>query len=159
MSTVGRDDWESHYIKIAILASTRSTCSRRKVGAIAVRNKRIIATGYNGAPENAEHCETNGCIRQLQNIPSGERLDICRAVHAEQNLIIQAAMMQVSLCGSIIYCTHQPCFTCAKLLINIRPNAIYYLHPYPDQNSLDMMAQVRIPFLKLNIDPEEIQWP
>jgi dCMP deaminase len=126
---------------IARQVATRSTCLRRHVGAVIVRDKRILCTGYNGPPRGLAHCDVVGCLRDKLNIPSGQRLDICRALHAEQNAIIQAALHGVSVEGSAIYITHQPCFTCAKMIINAGIVRIVCADSYPDQMARDMVAE------------------
>lgn len=132
---------------IATLVSQRSTCLRRKVGAVAVADSRILATGYNGAPAGIRHCEDAGCLRIKLNIPSGERLDLCYAVHAEQNVIIQAALYGVSLKEATIYCTHKPCFTCAKMLVNAGIKKIVTAHVYPDENTDQLFHDANIHLL------------
>lgn len=131
----GRTSWPDYFMNIALLASERSTCLRRKVGAVAVRKNRILATGYNGAPAGIDHCLDAGCMRELMGIPSGERHELCMAVHAEQNLIIQAASLGISLDSADIYCTHKPCFICAKILVNVGVKRVYIRNAYPDQNT------------------------
>jgi dCMP deaminase len=123
----------------ARLIATRSTCLRRKVGAVAVKNNRILATGYNGAPSGHAHCLNIGCLRQERNIPSGQRHELCRAVHAEQNVIIQAARFGMPLDGANLYCTTQPCFICAKMLINCGIGKIYVAETYPDDLALEIL--------------------
>ena len=105
-------------MEIAFLVAERSTCLRRKVGAVAVKDKRILATGYNGAPTGLSHCLETGCLRESIGVPSGERHELCRGLHAEQNVIIQAAVHGIPLSGADFYCTDQPCLICAKMLIN-----------------------------------------
>jgi len=129
---------------ITRMVAERSTCSRRQVGAIAVKNKRILATGYNGAPRNMRECLSIGCLRQELHVPSGQRHELCRGLHAEQNVIVQAAIHGVSIEGSEIYCTHQPCLICTKLLINCGVTAVYYESPYPDPMSEEMFAEAGI---------------
>ena len=118
MSQDNRASWPRYFMDIAHLVAQRSTCLRRKVGAIAVLDRRILATGYNGAPSGVPHCLEVGCLRQQMGIPSGQRHEICRGIHAEQNVIIQAAVHGISLRGAEIFCTTQPCIICAKMLIN-----------------------------------------
>ncbi|MFW5996270.1 MAG: deoxycytidylate deaminase, partial [Halanaerobiaceae bacterium] len=113
-----RPGWDEYFMRMAELAAERSTCLRRQVGAVLVKDRRILATGYNGAPKGLAHCEKTGCLRQEKSVPSGQRHEICRGVHAEQNLIAQAAVHGVKSEGGIVYCTTQPCVICAKLLIN-----------------------------------------
>ncbi len=129
---------------ITRLVAERSTCCRRKVGAIAVKDKRILATGYNGAPRNMRECLSLGCLREELGIPSGQRHELCRGLHAEQNVLVQAAVHGVSIEGADIYCTHQPCLICAKLLINCGVNAVYFESPYPDHLSEGMFAEAGI---------------
>ncbi|MEW5773725.1 MAG: cytidine/deoxycytidylate deaminase family protein [Thermodesulfobacteriota bacterium] len=133
--------WPEYFMRIAQLVAERSTCTRRKVGAVAVRDKRILATGYNGAPANIAHCLDVGCLREKLGVPSGQRHEICRGLHAEQNVIIQGALHGVSLKGAEIYCTTKPCLICAKMLINCGVSAIYYAEGYPDELSDAMIAE------------------
>jgi dCMP deaminase len=118
MKKLTRPDIDEYFLKIACVVAERSTCQRHHIGAVAVGDRHILATGYNGAPSGLQDCFELGCIRDELNIPSGENLEFCRAVHAEQNIIIQAAVHGISIKGSTIYCTHTPCFLCAKMLIN-----------------------------------------
>ena len=114
-----RPSWDEYFMDMAVLTAKRSTCLRRQVGAVIVKDKHIIATGYNGAPRGVPHCdEKGGCLRQQLNVPSGERHELCRALHAEQNAIIQAATLGQSIEGGTIYVTNQPCVICAKMIIN-----------------------------------------
>lgn len=129
---------------IAFLVSERSTCLRRRVGAIAVKDKRILATGYNGAPAGVRHCAETGCLRQQLGIPSGQRHEICRGLHAEQNVIIQAATYGVNISCADIYCTNFPCAQCAKMLINCHVRHIYYAEAYPDELAAAMLAEAGI---------------
>ena len=128
----GRPAWDEYFIGIADMVSKRSTCLRRKVGALIVKDKRILATGYNGAPSGITHCGEAGCLREKLNVPSGERHELCRGLHAEQNAIIQAALHGVSISGSSIYCTHQPCSVCAKMIINAGISRVKIANSYPD---------------------------
>lgn len=140
-----RLSWTAYFMNIAFMVAERSTCIRRLVGAVAVKDKRILATGYNGAPSGVAHCaQAGGCLRQQLNIPSGERHEICRGLHAEQNVIVQAAIHGVSLEGSDIYCTAQPCLICTKMLINCKVNKIYYAEPYPDLLAQAMLKEAGI---------------
>jgi len=138
--------WSEYFMKIAHLVAERSTCLRRKVGCIAVRDKRILATGYNGAPSGMAHCLEVGCLREEMGIPSGERHEICRGLHAEQNVIIQAAIHGISIAGSEIYCTTQPCLICAKMLINCQVTAIHFAEAYPDELSQSMLREAGVKF-------------
>ncbi len=136
-------------MSIALLVSGRSTCLRRKVGAVAVKNRHILATGYNGAPSGLAHCGATGCQRQLMGVPSGQRHEICRGLHAEQNVIIQAATQGISIAGAAIFCTHHPCVLCAKMLINCGVCHIYYLDAYPDSMAADLLAEAGIRISRL----------
>jgi len=138
-----RPDWDKYFMDITFLVATRGTCLRRKVGAILVKNKRILATGYNGAPRGLKHCgeRESGCLRTQLNIPSGERHEISRAVHAEQNAIIQAAVYGFSIEGAICYTTNHPCVLCTKMLINAGIVEIVYAEGYPDELSAQLLAE------------------
>ena len=144
--------WDSYFMKMATLASKRSTCLRRNVGAILVKDKRVLATGYNGAPSGITHCIDRGCLREKLNIPSGERHELCYALHAEQNCIIQAACYGIPIQGSTLYCTLFPCLICSKMLINIKIEKIFYLEGYPDSLSKDMLIEAKIPLFQLGED-------
>ena len=129
---------------IAEMVAKRSTCLRRHVGAILVKDKRILATGYNGAPAGLKHCEEVGCIRQNESIPSGERHELCRGLHAEQNAIIQAAYHGISIAGSTLYCTNKPCIICSKMLINAGIVKIIYEKGYDDPLADQMITEAGI---------------
>jgi dCMP deaminase len=128
-------------MQIAEVVSTRSSCLRRSVGAVLVKNKQILATGYNGVPRGMRHCEEAGCLRDRLGIPSGERQELCRGLHAEQNAIIQAAYHGVAVSGAEVYTTLQPCVTCAKTLINAGIVAVYFRGVYPDDLSMEMFEE------------------
>lgn len=128
-----RPSYDEYFMKMAHVVSKRSTCLRRKVGAILVKERHILSTGYNGAPKGLKHCCETGCLRDDLNIPSGERHELCRGLHAEQNAIIQAAVFGVSIKGSILYCTNTPCVVCVKMLINAGVTEIIYAGEYPDK--------------------------
>lgn len=145
--------WDDYYMNIAFMVSGRSTCLRRKVGAVAVKDRRILATGYNGAPSSLEHCLDIGCLRDEMHIPSGQRHEICRAIHAEQNVIIQAALYGMNIAGSTLYCTHQPCVLCTKMLINCRISEIFYASEYPDELALKMLKNAGIKTVLLPCAP------
>ena len=136
-------------MSIAELVAERATCLRRKVGAVIVKDKRIVATGYNGAPRGLPHCEVVGCLREKLGIPPGERHEICRGIHAEQNAIIQAATFGVNISGGVIYTTDQPCFICTKMLINAKITKIIYKKEYPDELAITMLKKTRIPCVKI----------
>ncbi len=146
-----RLSWHEYHMRITHLVAQRSTCLRRAVGAIAVKHKRILATGYNGAPAGMDHCLDVGCLREELNIPSGQRHEMCRGLHAEQNVILQAAIHGVSIFGSTIYCTTQPCLICTKMLINCGIQFIYYSQSYTDQLAQDMLTEAGIGFELLKI--------
>lgn len=139
-----RQTRDAYFMAITKLVSTRSVCLRRKVGAILVVNKRIIATGYNGPPKGLEHCDVKGCIRDIQNIAHGEHQEICRGLHAEQNALIQSALSGSTCKGATIYITHQPCNVCAKMLINAEIVRIVYSGDYPDTHALEILAEAKI---------------
>ncbi len=139
-----RPSWDQYFVEIATQVATRSTCLRRRVGAVIVRDKRILTTGYNGAPKGLAHCEEVGCLREQLGIPSGQRQEICRALHAEQNAIIQAALHGVSVEGATIYVTHQPCITCAKMIINAGIRRIVCRESYPDELAREMLDEANI---------------
>jgi dCMP deaminase len=143
-------------MKIAYLVATRSTCIRRKVGAVIVKDKRILSTGYNGAPSGLLHCLDIGCLRDKMNIPSGERQELCRGLHAEQNAIIQGAMYGVSLMGSTIYVTNQPCITCAKMLIQAGIVKIIYQGDYPDTFALELLKEAKVDLIKFIPNDKEV---
>lgn len=122
-----RPDWDSYFMEIAQIVSKRSTCLRRAVGAVLVKDKQILATGYNGTPKGLPHCEEVGCLREQLHVPSGQMHELCRGIHAEQILFIQAAVNGVSISGSTLYCTHQPCVVCSKILINAGIKGLFML--------------------------------
>jgi dCMP deaminase len=128
-------------MEIAQVVGTRSSCLRRHVGAILVKNRQILATGYNGVPRGLRHCEATGCLRDALGVPSGERHELCRGLHAEQNAIIQAAYHGVSICDAELYCTHQPCAMCAKMLVNAGVIAVYYAGDYPDPLAMEVLEE------------------
>jgi len=139
-----RPSWDDYFLTIATMVASRSTCLRRKVGAVLVSDKRILSTGYNGPPSGIVHCAERGCLREELGIPSGERHEICRGLHAEQNAIIQAALFGVSIKGAVLYSTTFPCIICTKMLINSGVKAIYYLEGYPDPLSLEMLNEAKV---------------
>jgi dCMP deaminase len=139
-----RPSWDEYFMDIARLVASRSTCLRRQVGAVMVKSKHVLATGYNGTPSGITHCNETGCLREQLKVPSGERHELCRGLHAEQNAIIQAARHGIDINGATLYCTHSPCIICSKMLINAGIKQIVYLHGYPDQMSLDMIGEAGI---------------
>jgi len=139
-----RPSWEEYFFQIAQQVATRSTCMRRQVGAVLVKDRRILSTGYNGAPRGISHCIDIGCLRDELGIPSGERHELCRALHAEQNAIAQAALHGVNVEGSTLYCTHQPCILCAKMIINAGIVEVYFDQGYPDEMAQSFFAEAGI---------------
>lgn len=139
-----RPSWDDYFMRLAKLAAVRATCLRHKVGAVLVRDKRILATGYNGAPPGMVHCLEVSCVRDKLKIPSGTRAEICRAVHAEQNTIIQCAVYGVSSNGSTLYTTHQPCTICTKILIAGGVKRIVYEEPYPDKFAQSLLKETGV---------------
>lgn len=139
-----RPDWDTYFMRITKLVATRSSCLRRRVGAVLVKDKRILATGYNGAPAGMAHCEEAGCLRDQLHIPSGERHELCRGLHAEQNAIIQAARQGTEIKDSTLYCTTAPCSLCAKMLINAGVMRIVYEGSYPDERAMAFFAEAGV---------------
>ena len=146
-----RPSWDQYFMEMAELTAKRSTCLRRQVGAVIVKDRHIIATGYNGAPKGLEHCGERkcGCLRQELGIPSGEKHELCRAVHAEQNAIIQAATLGQSIEDASIYITNQPCVLCAKMIINAGINRIIVKEGYPDELSVEMLKEAGLKIVML----------
>jgi dCMP deaminase len=139
-----RPSWDDYFFKIADDVATRSTCIRRQVGAVIVKEKRILATGYNGAPKGVSHCTNETCLRNKFNVPSGERHELCRGLHAEQNAIVQAAAHGVAINGAVIYITNQPCMICTKMLINCDIKTFIYRQPYNDPLAKEMMDEANV---------------
>ncbi|HHU91467.1 MAG TPA: cytidine deaminase [Clostridiaceae bacterium] len=148
-----RPSWDEYFMSIVDLVKTRSTCLRRQVGALIVKDKRILASGYNGAPVGCKHCAEVGCIRNELNIPSGQRHEICRATHAEQNAIAQAAYSGTSIKNATMYVTTQPCVLCAKLCINAGISKIIFKGDYPDELSMELLQEAGVRVLKYE-EPE-----
>ncbi|MBP7070495.1 MAG: cytidine/deoxycytidylate deaminase family protein [Methanothrix sp.] len=142
MSPLPRPTLDQYFMEIAAVVAKRSTCLRNQVGAVLVRDKRILSTGYNGAPAGLDHCDVVGCAREA--VESGTRHELCRAVHAEQNAIIQAALHGIGIQGATLYCTHQPCILCAKMMINARISRVVYAEIYPDGTALQFLKQAGI---------------
>jgi len=140
----GRPSYDEYFMEMAHVVAKRSTCLRRKVGAILVKDKHILSTGYNGAPKGMDHCSETGCLREHMNIPSGERHELCRGLHAEQNVIIQAAVFGTSIKGSSLYCTNTPCVVCVKMLINAGVEEIIYAGDYPDELAKLMLRESKL---------------
>ena len=139
-----RPSWDEYFLSIANDVKERSTCLRRQVGAIVVKDKRILSTGYNGAPSGFKHCSEVGCVRAKEDVPSGERHELCRGIHAEQNAIVQAAAFGVSIRDSTIYCTHSPCVLCAKMIINAGIRRVVTARDYPDDLSKSLLREAQI---------------
>ncbi len=139
-----RPSWDEYFLEIACLISQRSTCLRRRVGAVLVKDKRILATGYNGVPSKIRHCSEVGCIREKMNVPSGERHELCRGLHAEQNAFLQAALHGTSVKDASLYSTTQPCVICAKMIINAGIKEIVIEGDYPDKMSKDLLREAKI---------------
>ncbi len=139
-----RPSLDEYFMEIAKVVAKRSTCLRQNVGAVIVKDKRILSTGYNGAPMGLPHCLDIGCLREELNVPSGERHELCRAVHAEQNAIIQAAVHGVSIKGATLYTTHQPCIMCAKMIINAGIVRVVYGKRYADERGLEFLKEAGI---------------
>ena len=151
-----RSSWQKYFMDIASLVAQRSTCLRRKVGAVAVLDRRILATGYNGAPSGSRHCLEAGCLRSTLGIPSGQRHEICRGVHAEQNVIIQAAVNGVSLRGAELFCTTFPCFICTKMLINCGIRRIWVEESYPDSFSEEMLREAEVEIMFFDREKDKV---
>jgi len=145
-----RPSWDDYFMEMARLVSTRSTCTRRSVGAVLVKDRRVLATGYNGAPPGLKHCDELGCLRAALNIPSGERHEICRAIHGEQNALIQCAIHGVAAQGATLYCTTYPCSACAKMLIGAKIKEIIYEGSYPDPVSTELLEESGVVIRQLN---------
>ncbi|MDR1815343.1 MAG: cytidine/deoxycytidylate deaminase family protein [Clostridiales Family XIII bacterium] len=151
-----RPSWDEYFMGIAKLTAERSTCMRRQVGAVIVQDKHIVATGYNGAPRGIDHCaERGGCLREELGIPSGERHELCRALHAEQNAIIQAATFGHSIEGSTIYITHQPCIICAKMIINAGIEKIIVAEGYPDEYATGILDEAGLQIVCIGAQEED----
>ena len=147
-----RPSWEAYFMDITYLVAKRSTCLRRAVGAIVVKDKRVLSTGYNGAPTGIKHCLETGCLREKLNIASGENHELCRGIHAEQNAIIQAAYHGVSIKGASLFCTNLPCSICAKMIINAGIRRICYASGYADSMSEEMLKEAGVDIVKIGAD-------
>ncbi len=154
---MARLPWPEYFMNITYLVAERSTCTRRKVGAVAVKDRRILATGYNGAPKGVPHCLDVGCLRQELGIPSGQRHEICRGIHAEQNVIIQAAVYGINISGAELYCTTYPCTLCTKMLINCGIKNIFYAESYPDELAQTMLSEAGIAIERMNFIAPKIE--
>jgi dCMP deaminase len=145
-----RPSWDEYFLEITDLVSSRSTCLRRRVGSVLVKDKHVLATGYNGAPKGVTHCIEGGCLREQLGIPSGQRHEICRGLHAEQNAIIQAASHGVNISGSDLYSTTMPCVICAKMIINAGIRRVFFIEGYPDELAESFFREADVPLVRLN---------
>ncbi|MDD5613506.1 MAG: cytidine/deoxycytidylate deaminase family protein [Candidatus Omnitrophica bacterium] len=151
-----RPDWDTYFMNISRMVSSRATCLRRKVGALLVKERRILATGYNGTPSGITHCQETGCLRESMSIPSGQRHELCRGLHAEQNALLQAALHGVSVQGGTLYCTNQPCVICAKMLINAGIKEIVIEDDYTDELAVEMLREAKIKIRKLAHSKQQV---
>jgi dCMP deaminase len=152
-----RPSWHEYFMRMAFLAASRSTCLRRAVGAAMVRDNQLISTGYNGSPKGIAHCSETGCLREQLNVPSGEKHELCRGVHAEQNAIIQAAINGSSTRGAVLYCTHQPCSICAKMIINAEIRKVYIAESYPDELGSKLFKEAGVELLLYDIKSNTLE--
>ena len=141
---MSRPSWDEYFMSIAEQVAGRSTCIRRNTGAVVVKDRRILSTGYNGTPSGLRHCEAVGCIRDQRNIASGAHHELCRGIHAEQNAVIQAAKHGTSIDGASVYTTHQPCVLCAKILVNAGIVEIVFRDSYPDPLAEEILAETKV---------------
>ena len=148
---ISRPSWDEYFMKLAWLVAERSTCVRHHVGAVIVRDKRILTTGYNGAASGIKDCLELGCLRNELNIPSGTRHEICRAIHAEQNAIIQAGTHGININGGTLYCTHSPCILCAKMIANAKIKRVVMSIEYPDETFKNLFKEAGIEYLSMPI--------
>ncbi len=158
MKKATRPDVDEYFLKIASVVAERSTCRRHHIGAVAVRDKHILTTGYSGAPAGLKDCLELGCLRDELGIPSGTRQEVCRGIHAEQNVIIQAALHGVSLEGSTVYCTHTPCVLCAKMLVNAKIKRFVSFGKYDDNSFEDLFREAGIEVDIKKRPPSEISY-
>lgn len=144
-----RPSWDEYFLEITRATARRSTCLRRKVGCVIIKDKWLLATGYNGAPTGLLHCDKIGCLREKLSIPSGERQEICRGLHAEQNAIIQASIHGLSLKDAVLYSTNQPCVTCAKMVIQAGIKKIIFAGDYPDEIAIELLKDAGVELIKV----------
>ena len=149
-----RPSWDQYFIDITRLVATRTTCLRRGVGALLVKDRNILATGYNGVPSGISHCEETGCLREQMKVPSGERHELCRGLHAEQNAIIQAARHGVNIDGATLYCTTMPCVICTKMLINAGIKKVVFSEGYADNLAREMISESGIEVIHFDQNSE-----
>jgi dCMP deaminase len=150
-----RPSWDEYFLTIAREVATRSTCLRRRVGAVLVKERRILSTGYNGAPRDMRHCDEIGCLREEQGVRSGERHEICRGLHAEMNAILQAAVHGIRIEGADLYSTTQPCVLCAKMLINVGVKRICMAEGYPDELARSMLEEAGVTLIQMETTGDE----
>jgi dCMP deaminase len=143
-----RPSWNEYFMKIAEDVSERAICEKRKVGALIVKDNRILSSGYNGAPKGFKHCSETGCLRKEMNVPSGQRHELCRGLHAEQNAIIQAAWHGIKIEGGTLYCTYQPCVICVKMMVNAGIVRLVYSGGYPDELAVQMLRESKLQVTK-----------
>jgi dCMP deaminase len=148
-----RPSWDQYFMDITRLVATRSSCLRRQVGALLVKDRNILATGYNGVPSGISHCDMSGCLRERLKVPSGERHELCRGLHAEQNAIIQAAKHGTNIDGATLYCTTMPCIICTKMIINAGIKKVIYGEGYADDLAREMIAEAAIEVLHFSNEP------
>ena len=156
MNKENRPDINEYFLKIASVVAERSTCLRHHIGAVAVRDKHILSTGYNGAASGLKDCLELGCLRDELNIESGTRHEICRAIHAEQNVIIQAALHGITLSGATVYCTHTPCILCAKMLVNSKIKRFVTFGNYADDAFKKLFQEAGVEFEMYERPPADI---
>lgn len=156
MPDMKRPSWDEYFLKVAFLVAERSTCRRHHVGAVIVRDKRILTTGYNGAPSGCKDCLELDCLREQLGIPSGQRHELCRAVHAEQNAIVQAAIYGIDISNSTIYCTHSPCIICAKMIVNSKIKKFVTCQRYSDDSFKKLFEEANVEFVLLEMPRLEI---
>jgi len=149
-----RPSWDQYFMDITRLVATRSSCLRRQVGALLVKERNILATGYNGVPSGITHCHTTGCLRERLSVPSGERHELCRGLHAEQNAIIQAAKHGTNINGATLYCTTMPCIICTKMIINAGITKVVYSEGYADELAREMIGEASIEVIKFTDDDQ-----
>jgi len=150
-----RATWDEYFMKIAHVVAERSTCLRRKVGAVLVLDRQILATGYNGAPMGLPHCSETGCLREKLGVPSGERHELCRGLHAEMNAFLQAARHGIRIDGAALYVTNHPCTVCSKMAINAGVKKIVIASAYPDDLASKMLAEAKVEVCLLPTSAEE----
>lgn len=149
---MSRPSWDEYFMRMAVLAASRSTCLRRHVGAVVVKDRMVLSTGYNDTPRGLPNCGDGGCARCASDAPSGQSLDTCLCLHAEQNAIIQAAYHGVAIADAMIYTTHQPCLTCAKMIVNVGIRRIVFAGDYPDPLALEMLAQAGVALERISAE-------